>query len=83
MDARTIVIGDIHGCYDELVALLDKVRAGAEDRIIAVGDLIVKGEQNREVLDLFMSDARLASVLGNHDRAVLRGLRGEGARMKA
>ena len=77
MNARTIVIGDIHGCYDELVALLDKVGAGAEDRVIAVGDLIVKGEQNREVLDLFMSDARFSSVLGNHDRAILRYWRGK------
>jgi diadenosine tetraphosphatase ApaH/serine/threonine PP2A family protein phosphatase len=77
MTARTIVIGDIHGCYDELVALLDKVGAGADDRIIAVGDLIVKGERNREVLDLFMSDARCSSVLGNHDRAILRYWRGK------
>jgi diadenosine tetraphosphatase ApaH/serine/threonine PP2A family protein phosphatase len=77
MNARTIVIGDIHGCYDELLALLDKVQAGAEDRIIAVGDLIVKGEQNREVLDHFMSDARCSSVLGNHDRAILRYWRGK------
>ncbi|HYG08667.1 MAG TPA: metallophosphoesterase [Pyrinomonadaceae bacterium] len=77
MTARTIVLGDIHGCYDELVALLDKVQAGALDRIIAVGDLIVKGERNREVLDLFMSDARFSSVLGNHDRAILRYWRGK------
>ncbi|HJR09751.1 MAG TPA: metallophosphoesterase, partial [Pyrinomonadaceae bacterium] len=77
MNGRTIVIGDIHGCYDELLALLDKVQAGAEDRIIAVGDLIVKGEQSREVLDLFMSDARFSSVLGNHDRAILRYWRGK------
>lgn len=77
MTARTIVIGDIHGCYDELMALLDKVQAGASDRIIAVGDLIVKGERNREVLEHFMSDARCSSVLGNHDRAILRYWRGK------
>lgn len=74
--ARTIVVGDIHGCYDELRDLLGVVGLGADDRLICVGDLVVKGERNREVLDLFMSDARFASVLGNHDRAVLRGLRG-------
>jgi diadenosine tetraphosphatase ApaH/serine/threonine PP2A family protein phosphatase len=73
---RTVVVGDIHGCYDELRDLLDRVGLGAEDRLVCVGDLVVKGEKNREVLDLFMSDARLSSVLGNHDRAVLRGLRG-------
>lgn len=73
---RTVVVGDIHGCYDELQDLLDRVGLGAEDRLVCVGDLVVKGEKNREVLDLFMSDARFSSVLGNHDRAVLRGLAG-------
>jgi predicted phosphodiesterase len=81
MNARTIVIGDIHGCYDEFVALLDKVQAGADDRIVAVGDLIVKGERNREVLDHFMADARCSSVLGNHDRAILRYWRGQKKRL--
>jgi len=79
---RTIVIGDIHGCYDELAALLDKVGVGANDSIIATGDLIVKGERNREVLDLFMSDGRFSAVLGNHDRAILRYWRGETAKLK-
>jgi serine/threonine protein phosphatase 1 len=43
MTSRTIVVGDIHGCYDELVALLQKVNFGADDRVVAVGDLITKG----------------------------------------
>ncbi|HEV3470974.1 MAG TPA: metallophosphoesterase [Pyrinomonadaceae bacterium] len=74
---RTVVVGDIHGCYDELQDLLGRVALAEGDRLVCVGDLVVKGEKNREVLDLFMSDARFSSVMGNHDRAVLRGLRGE------
>jgi hypothetical protein len=70
--AKTIVIGDIHGCYDELTALLEKVGLGAEDRVIGVGDLTVKGPKNKDVLDLFMKDSRFSSVLGNHDRALLK-----------
>jgi hypothetical protein len=73
--ARTVVVGDIHGCFDELRDLLGQVGLAGDDRLVCVGDLVVKGERNREVLDLFMSDARFNSVLGNHDRAVLRGLR--------
>jgi diadenosine tetraphosphatase ApaH/serine/threonine PP2A family protein phosphatase len=72
MARRTIVVGDIHGCYDELTELLDRVALGADDRVVAVGDLVVKGEKNREVLDLFSSDARFSAVIGNHDRALLR-----------
>ena len=74
---RTIVVGDIHGCYDELVALLEKARLGAGDRVVSVGDLVTKGEKNREVLDLFMTDERFSAVIGNHDRALLRYWRGE------
>ncbi|HKP73461.1 MAG TPA: metallophosphoesterase [Pyrinomonadaceae bacterium] len=81
MSSRTIVIGDIHGCYDELAALLDKLGVTEGDRVIAVGDLIVKGEKNAQVLDLFMSDARFSSVLGNHDRAILRKWRKEDVKL--
>lgn len=82
MSGRTIVIGDIHGCYDELLDLLERVAFGADDRVVCVGDLIVKGWKNREVLDLFMTDKRFSSVLGNHDRALLRYWRGESVRLK-
>ena len=74
---RTFIIGDIHGCYDELLDLLEKIRFGDQDRAIAVGDLISKGPKNKEVLDLFISDPRFSSVLGNHDYAVLKFLAGE------
>ncbi len=82
MSGRTIVVGDIHGCYDELRELLEKVALGTDDRVVCVGDLIVKGEKNREVLDFVMSDARISSVLGNHDRALLRYWRGEAVSLK-
>ena len=82
MARRTIVVGDIHGCYDELRDLLDKVALGPDDRVVAVGDLVVKGEKNREVLDLFSSDARFSAVIGNHDRAILRYWLGETDKLK-
>ncbi|HYH86538.1 MAG TPA: metallophosphoesterase, partial [Pyrinomonadaceae bacterium] len=77
---RTVVVGDLHGCFDELVTLIERVALGADDRVVCVGDLVVKGEKNRDVLDLFMRDARFSSVLGNHDRALLeywKGMRTE------
>lgn len=79
---RTVVVGDVHGCHDELLDLMERVGLGREDRLVCVGDLVVKGEKNREVLDLFMNDPRFSSVMGNHDRAVYRGLLGEGAALK-
>ena len=83
MTSRTIVVGDIHGCYDELVALLQKVNFGANDRVVAVGDLITKGPKNREVLELFMTDARFSAVIGNHDLALRRKWNGEKIKLKS
>ncbi len=82
MMSRTIVIGDIHGCYDELAALLELVQLKGDDRVFAVGDLIVKGNRNKEVLDLFMADSRFSSVIGNHDLALIRHWRGENGSLK-
>jgi len=69
--SRTVVVGDIHGCYDELLALVGRIGLGESDRLISVGDLVTKGAKSREVLELFMADERFSSVLGNHDRAIL------------
>src|SRR5258708_39476907 len=74
---RTIVIGDIHGCFDELQDLLRMIELRTDDRVIAVGDLIVKGPQNRQVLDRFIEDDRFSSVIGKHDRALRQYWRGE------
>ena len=77
------MVGDIHGCYDELVSLLDKVDLKPADRVVAVGDLIVKGPKNREVLDLFREDSRFASVIGNHDLALVRHWRDRSTELKS
>ena len=58
---RTIIIGDIHGCYDELTQLLNKLRLEHDDRVVAVGDLTVKGPKSAEVLNLFANDSRFTS----------------------
>lgn len=69
--SRTVVIGDIHGCLDELEALL---RAAAvdwsADRVMSVGDLVAKGPDSQGVLALARERGLLA-VLGNHDAKVL------------
>lgn len=82
METRTIVVGDIHGCYDELMALLEKVELRDQDRVVSVGDLITKGPKNREVLQLFMTDARFSTVIGNHDLALRRRWNGEDVDLK-
>jgi diadenosine tetraphosphatase ApaH/serine/threonine PP2A family protein phosphatase len=65
--ARTIVIGDVHGCLDELKDLLRAVEAKPEDRLISVGDLLCKGPDSLGVMEWAMSAPNLECVLGNHE----------------
>lgn len=74
------IVGDIQGCFDELMALLGRVRFDpAKDKLIAVGDLVARGPKSLEVMTYFMSLGDAAcTVLGNHDLhllAVLCGLK--------
>jgi diadenosine tetraphosphatase ApaH/serine/threonine PP2A family protein phosphatase len=82
MGGRTIVVGDIHGCYDELMALLEKANFSDTDHVVSVGDLITKGPKNRAVLELFMTDPRFSTVIGNHDLQLRRRWSGEDVELK-
>lgn len=67
---RTFIIGDVHGCSEELQALLQRCEHRAGDRVVFVGDLVAKGPDSRGVLDMARRLEALA-VRGNHDQAVL------------
>lgn len=68
---RTILVGDVHGCGDELGDLLDKVGyAQGSDTLALVGDLVARGPDS----GLAVRRARTAGALavrGNHDEKVL------------
>jgi Calcineurin-like phosphoesterase len=63
---RTIVIGDVHGCLDELQAILRQSGVGRGERVVLAGDLVAKGPDSRGVVQLVREIGALA-VLGNHD----------------
>ncbi len=70
-ETTTLIIGDVHGCLEELEALVKLAGLGPADRVILVGDLVAKGPDSRGVLQLCRERGFL-TVLGNHDAHVLR-----------
>ena len=67
---KRFIIGDIHGQYDMLKALLDDVgfNPAEGDILYGLGDFCDRGEQNLEVLRYLMSLGNsFKSVFGNHD----------------
>ncbi len=66
---RTIVIGDLHGCFDEAVELLDACAVTSADRVIFLGDLVDRGPKPRECVELAMQHA---CILGNHEEKHLQ-----------
>ena len=53
----TYVIGDVHGCFDELKKLLKKISFNpSKDSIIFTGDLVNRGNQSLEVLEFCMKE---------------------------
>jgi hypothetical protein len=68
--ARSIVIGDVHGCADELEALLDRIAPSSSDRVCFVGDLLARGPDSAGVLRIYRQTSAHA-VLGNHEDRLL------------
>ena len=79
------IIGDVHGCFDELTELLDKLgyepgedgiyRHACGRRAVFVGDLCDRGPKNVDVLRLVMGMVRGGTafcVPGNHDDKLRR-----------
>lgn len=69
---RTIIIGDVHGCIDELVELWERVAPRRGDHVVFVGDLVDRGPDSvaviRFVREKIAGGFRVDVVMGNHER---------------
>lgn len=88
--ARIVAVGDIHGDYDALRAILHQAGivddagnwSGGDAVLVQTGDFLDRGEKTREVLDLLMTleaqaraaGGRVEVLLGNHEAMNLIGI---------
>lgn len=66
---RTLIIGDIHGCIDELNDLCALV---GPDHVVSVGDMVDRGPDSQAVWRFFRERDDATAILGNHEQKCLR-----------
>jgi serine/threonine protein phosphatase 1 len=69
---KIFVVGDIHGCFDKLCALMDKIPINfTQDQLIFIGDYIDRGSSSLEVveylIDLKKRWPATIFLKGNHE----------------
>jgi len=69
--ARTFVIGDIHGCAEEVDCLLDTVAPGSGDTVVFLGDYVDRGPASKDVINRLIRLRRegphCVFLKGNHE----------------
>lgn len=70
-------VGDIHGCYEQLMEALVKIKFNPDvDRLISVGDLVSRGPDSVKCLNL-LKETWFHAVFGNHEDMMIKSFRHE------
>lgn len=70
-------VGDIHGCYEQLMEALEKIKFNPDvDRLISVGDLVNRGPDSVKCLNL-LKETWFHAVFGNHEDMMIKSFRHE------
>jgi serine/threonine protein phosphatase 1 len=81
-NGRVFAIGDIHGCPDELSAILRYIDANSADTVIFMGDYVDRGPSARDVVELLIEFKQqhpgTVFLKGNHEDMMLAFLRMKG-----
>lgn len=77
---RTIIVTDLHGCYQEFLGLLKKTKFSLDngDRLVVLGDMVDRGPSSSLVVDHIMAlqlqgvSGQVLAIQGNHDNKYVR-----------
>ena len=68
IQGRLFVVGDLHGCYTLLMNKLDELKFNFQhDLLVSVGDLVDRGQENLECLNL-INEPWFKAIRGNHEQ---------------
>lgn len=68
MQEQIYIIGDVHGCYDTLMTLINQLPENA--KLVFCGDLIDRGPKSRQVIE-YIRNNNHSMVLGNHEKLMI------------
>ncbi|KRR23595.1 metallophosphoesterase family protein [Bradyrhizobium retamae] len=79
-DSIAFAVGDIHGCFDKLTALMaacDSVGAGKTVQFVFIGDYVDRGPDTSKVVDFLIEkqleeEDRFICLRGNHEELLIR-----------
>lgn len=72
--SKTYVIGDIHGCYDEFIELMDQIGVTDNDLVVSLGDIVDRENKSLELYHYFKNRENSIVLMGNHERKHLNGI---------
>ncbi|MFN1833753.1 metallophosphoesterase family protein [Balneola sp. MJW-20] len=73
---RYIAIGDVHGCINSLISLIDSLRGEITDStyLVFLGDYVDRGPESKSVIDYLLKlrdEFQCIFIRGNHDQMLL------------
>ena len=84
---RRFAFGDIHGCYNTLQALLQKIKATDDDQLFFLGDMIDRGKYSQQVIDFMIESKALGKqyycLRGNHEEYLINTVCGSVTKTKS
>ena len=71
---RILAVGDVHGCFDKLMSLWDKLSVDDYTLVIFLGDYVDRGDQVAETLKWILEQSKKENFIflrGNHEQMML------------
>lgn len=77
MTGKTYCVSDIHGCYEELCKVLNKLNLKPKDTLIFMGDYVDRGPDSKSVIEKIIelqSYCNVITLKGNHEDMMYKAL---------